>query len=177
MTRSARSAPPWRARTAGFLRAAALGAAASLPAALAQAQGFAQAQPPSPSGTPRAEARLSSSTSDALMFYQLLIAEMELQNGRPGVAVDVLLDAARRSRDEQLYQRAVDVALEARAADKALASIGQWRAALPESTLALRYQVQLLGALDRPAEALEPVRAWLARATPPERLGVFAALP
>jgi tetratricopeptide (TPR) repeat protein len=158
--------------------------ATALPAA-AQAPGAAPRPPvlAPPGGVPSAgagaadEARSPPSAMDALLFYQLLIAEMELQNGRPQVAVEVLIDAARRSRDESLYQRAVDIALQARAGDKALSVIAQWRSGMPESVLAVRYQVQLLGALDRPAEALEPVRTWLARSTPAERLAVFASLP
>ncbi len=114
---------------------------------------------------------------DALLFYQLLIGEMELQNGRPGVAVEVLLDAARRSRDESLFQRAVEVAVQARAPDQALAAARAWRLSLPDSLMPLRYQVQLLAALGRTADAAEPVRSLLARTAPAERLGVMASLP
>jgi tetratricopeptide (TPR) repeat protein len=114
---------------------------------------------------------------DALLFYQLLIGEMELQSGRPGVAVEVLLDAARRSRDDQLYQRAVEVALQARSGDQAVAAARAWRIGMPESLTALRYQVQILAALGRPAEAAEPVRSLLARSSGNERAGIMASLP
>jgi tetratricopeptide (TPR) repeat protein len=175
---------PARRRSAG-MRPRAVGHAiaglallAGLGPALAQVPALAEAVAQAAATADTAPApRTPPSAMDALMFYQLLIAELELQNGRPLVAVDVLLDAARRTRDEQLYQRAVDVAVQSRAGDRALAATAQWRSAMPESTLALRYQVQLLGALDRPAEALEPVRTWLARSTPQERLGVLAGLP
>ena len=118
-----------------------------------------------------------SSSMDALMFYQLLIAEMELRNGRPLVAVDVLLDAARRSRNDELFERAVEIALQARAGDQALAAVRAWRSTSPESLPALRYQVQILGALGRSADAAEPVATWLARATPSERASILASLP
>jgi tetratricopeptide (TPR) repeat protein len=118
-----------------------------------------------------------SSSLDALMFYQLLIAEMELQNGRPQVAIEVLLDAGRRSRDEALFQRAIEIALQARSAEQALAATRAWRASLPESRTALRYQAQILGATGRVSDAAEPVGAWLRNATPTERLGILAALP
>ena len=114
---------------------------------------------------------------DALLFYQLLIGELELQTGRPAVAVEVLLDAARRSRDEQLYQRAVEVALQARAGDQALAAARAWRIGLPESLMALRFQVQILAALGRTAESAEPIRSLLARAQGNERAGIMASLP
>jgi tetratricopeptide (TPR) repeat protein len=117
------------------------------------------------------------SALDALLFYQLLIGELELQTGRPAVAVEVLLDAARRSRDEELYQRAVEVALQSRAGEQALAATRAWRIGLPDSLAALRYQVQILAALGRTAEANEPVRSLLARTAGNERAGIIASLP
>ena len=47
------------------------------------------------------------SSLDAPLFYQLLIGEMELSAGRAGSAYEVMLDAARRTRDETLFKRAV----------------------------------------------------------------------
>ena len=55
-----------------------------------------------------------------------------------------MLDAARRTKSEQLFQRATDIALQARAGDQALAAATAWRRALPQSQEALRYQVQFL---------------------------------
>lgn len=117
------------------------------------------------------------SAMDALLFYQLLIAEMELRNGRPRVAIEVLLDAGRRARDESVFERAVEIALQAQAGDPAVAAVRAWRATMPESLPALRYQVQILGALGRAAEAAEPVGTWLSRSPPAERPGILAALP
>jgi hypothetical protein len=95
------------------------------------------------------------SNLDAPLFYQLLLGELELRSGEPGTAFQVLLDAARRTQDEALFRRAVDIALQARAGEQALSATAAWRAALPRSTEALRYQVQLLMSLNRPADALE----------------------
>eukprot|EP00042_Codosiga_hollandica_P011271 m.956254 g.956254 ORF g.956254 m.956254 type:complete len:85 (+) comp370238_c0_seq1:2-256(+) len=47
---------------------------------------------------------LTNSAMDAPLFYQLLIGEIELQNGQAGVAFQVLLDAARRTSDEELLK-------------------------------------------------------------------------
>ena len=56
-------------------------------------------------------------------------------------------------RDEQLFRRATDIALQARAGDAgALRRDGLARWPLPESVEALRYQIQLLVALNRTAE-------------------------
>ena len=57
---------------------------------------------------------------DAQLFYQLLIGEIELRGGQAGTAYEVVLDAARKTRDEQLFRHATDIALQARAGEQAL---------------------------------------------------------
>ena len=124
-----------------------------------------QAAPPTPSAL------------DAQLFYQLLIGEIELRNGQPGVAYEAILDAARRTRDEQLFRRAVDIAVQARALDQALAAVRGWRQALPQSLDPLRLQVQILAAAGRPKELGEPLRELL-RLTPAAELpDLINALP
>ena len=110
--------------------------------------------------TPDAPA-VGNSGLDAPLFYQLLIAEMQLRNGDPATGYQLLLDAGRRSKDEAVFRRATDIALKARAGDQALAAVLAWREALPASTEALRYHVQMLVALNRVAEAEEPFGALL----------------
>lgn len=135
--------------------------------AAAAAVGSAQAQGPVP----------QNSALDAPLFYQLLIGEMELRQGQPGNAFQVILDAARRTRDEQLFRRAVDIALEARAGDQALIASRAWQQAQPRSADALRMQLQILGAMNRSADAAEPLRELLALTPEAERGGLIAALP
>ena len=102
-------------------------------------------------------APVSNSSLDSLLFYQLLIGELELTAGRVGNAYGVILDAARRHGDEVLFQRAVEIALQARAGDQALDAVRVWRSAKPKSTAAMRYQVQILLAVNRADDAIEPV--------------------
>ena len=71
------------------------------------------------------------SSLDAPLFYQILIGEIELRQGEPGAAFEVILDAARRTRDDALFRRAVDIALQGRAGDQALAASRAWRSARP----------------------------------------------
>ncbi len=137
---------------------------------------FAQAVAPAPADQAAAQTP-SRSALDALMFYQLLIGEMELRSGQAGVAFEVLLDAARRSRDEQLFRRAVDVALQSRVGDQALVAAKAWRAALPDSLDALRTQLQILVALNRINDIGEPLRALLARTPEAERGGLISSVP
>ena len=70
---------------------------------------------------------------DAPLFYQLLLGEIELRDGEAGTAYQLMLDAARRTRDEQLFRRATEIALQARAGDQALAAVRGLAQALPES--------------------------------------------
>jgi tetratricopeptide (TPR) repeat protein len=114
---------------------------------------------------------------DAPLMYQLLIGELELRSGEAGTAYEVLLDAARRTKDEQLFRRATDIALEARAGDQALAAVKAWRAATPASLEAMRFHVQLLVALNRTPDALEPLRALLAQTPAPMRSATISSLP
>lgn len=117
------------------------------------------------------------SALDAQLFYQLLIGEMELRGGQHGTAYQVFLEAARRTRDPQLFRRAMDVALQARAGDEALAATRAWRQAYPESADPLRLQLQILAAMNRMAEAAEPVGALLALTPSDQRAGLISALP
>jgi len=114
---------------------------------------------------------------DKNLFLLLLVGELEAQEGRLGSAHSLILDAANRSRDEGLFERAVELAIQARDGDKALAAAKTWRTAMPDSPLALRTQVQLLVALDKPAELSEPLRALIQRQTPSERAATIASVP
>jgi tetratricopeptide (TPR) repeat protein len=102
---------------------------------------------------------------------------MQLQQGEPGAAYSLILDAARRTRDEQLFQRAVEIALQGRAGDQALAAARSWRTTVPSSTEALRVQLQILAAMNRTPEAAEPLTQLLAQTPENQRAGLIASLP
>jgi len=114
---------------------------------------------------------------DGRLFFQLIIGEMALTRGDAGTAYDWLLDAARRTKDEGLFRRTVDIALQARAGDQALAASRAWRLARPASLDALRVQMQILLALNRADEVTEPLRSLLEQSPAAERGGLIAALP
>lgn len=121
--------------------------------------------------------KFENSSLDSQLFYQLLIGEIELRSGEAGTAYEVLLDAARRTRDEQLFRRVTDIAIEARALEQALAASKAWRSTVPDSIQAHRYLVQLLVMQKRAAEAAEPLRSMLNLATVPERIVLINSLP
>lgn len=143
----------------------------ALPAALAQAPAVDVAVAAPPKEPP------THSRMDAPLFYQLLVGELELRGGKPGNAYQAVLDAARRTKDEALFRRAVEIALQGRAGDEALAAAVAWREAQPQSLEALRTQVQLLAALNRTADTAEPVAALLRAAPAPEQPAIISALP
>ena len=148
-------------------------AAAFLTASLAAAQAPVAAAAAAPGDA----AEPARSALDAPLFYQLLIGEIELSSGEAGNAYAVLLDAARRTREESLFKRTVDVALQARAGDQALAAARAWRQTLPQSLEALRYELQLLAALNRGSETVEPLKQLFARTPEAERAALIATLP
>ncbi len=132
------------------------------------------AQNSAPLSTKEARANASSS---AQLFYQLLVAEMSAANGDLGSAVSLLQDAARKSGNAQIYKRATDLALSARAGENALQVARSWRQALPRSAEATRYVLQILLALNRLGEAQEPLKTLLELTPEPERGGLLGSLP
>ncbi len=93
----------------------------------------------SPSGQPSAESRRQTAVN-AQIFYQVLLGEMNAAAGDTGAAVSLLLDAARKTQDEKLFQRAADLALGARAGEMALQVVRSWRQSSARSRLALRSE-------------------------------------
>ncbi len=137
---------------------------------LAQPNRLADAPPPATS----ASVAVRNSELNGALFYQLFLAETELRRGQVGNAHQIMLDAARRSRDEALFQRAVDMAFMGRAPDQALKAIKAWRQTLPQSKAAMELQSQLVLALDRPKELKEPLRALIEAAPQAERAHAMA---
>ena len=122
-------------------------------------------------------AAAENSAMDGRLFFQLILGEMALTQGDASTAYDWLLDAARRTKDEGLFRRTVDIALQARAGDQALAASRAWRLARPESLDALRMQMQILLALNRADEVTEPLRSLLEQTPKSQRGGLISALP
>ena len=105
----------------------------------------------------------------AELFYQLLLSELSLQNEDIGAAFGLMLSAARRAPEPQLFQRAIEIALRGRDANAALTAAKAWQQALPDSAEADRYVLQLLVGLNRLSETLAPVQRILSRADESER--------
>lgn len=113
----------------------------------------------------------------APLFYQLLLGELNIAEGEPGAGYSLILDAARKQKDEQLFKRAVEVALQARSGDAALTAAQAWTQALPESIDAQRYVLQILLALNRAGESTPFLRSLIERSPQAQRSEVISAIP
>lgn len=100
-----------------------------------------------------------------MLFYQLLLGELNVRGGDPGAGYSLILDTARRQKDPTLYRRAVEVALQARSGESALAAARSWSQALPGDNEADRFVLQILLALNRVGET-GPVLRELLQSTP-----------
>jgi tetratricopeptide (TPR) repeat protein len=103
--------------------------------------------------TPPAKPLAEKSALDAVLFYQVLMGELNARQGSPGAGFSMLLDAARKAHDPALFQRAVDIALQAQSGDAALQAAQTWKRELPQSIEPNRYILQILLALNRVEEA------------------------
>lgn len=122
--------------------------------------------------TPPAPSALTSE-----LFYQLLVGELSVQGSEPGTGFSLFLDAARKTSEPRLYQRAVEIALQARSGDSALQAARAWKQALPNSKEANRYVLQILIGLNRLSDVVEPLKRELALADPKDRAAAIAAIP
>lgn len=117
------------------------------------------------------------SALDRGLFYELLLAELNARGGEHEAAFSLVLDAAHKTNDPRLYQRAVEIALQGRYGISALQAARAWKQAMPTSREANRYVLQILIGLNRLGEALEPLKREVATADPKERAATISVLP
>ncbi|MHB1198567.1 MAG: tetratricopeptide repeat protein [Polaromonas sp.] len=137
-------------------------------------------EPAAPSELARAKAAhdvAPSSPLDSALFYQLILGEITLRDGQPAESFALMLDAARKTGDAELYQRATDIALQSRSGDAALQAAQAWKQAQPASREANRYVLQILIALNRIADTAGPLKTEIGLAPDVERASVLAAVP
>ncbi|MBX9832475.1 MAG: tetratricopeptide repeat protein [Burkholderiaceae bacterium] len=138
-------------------------------------QGWAQpAGDPPPGDNPPVA---SNPALDAELFYEIFLGELSSRTGDPGAGYALMLEAARRTGDGQLYQRAADIALQSRSGDYALAAAMAWKGVQPQSREANRYVLQILIALNRIGETPALLRQELAQSPARAKASTLAALP
>ena len=117
------------------------------------------------------------SALDAELFYRLLVGEITARDGDAGAGFALMLDSARKTNDAQLYQRAVEIALQSRSGDAALQAALAWKQAQPNAQDANRYVLQILIALNRIQDTLEPLKKEIELTSAAERPRAISAIP
>ena len=119
----------------------------------------------------------TNSSLDAVMFYQLLLGELQVREGSPGAGFSLILDAARKTRDGALFQRAVDIALQARSGDAALQAAQTWKRELADAREPNRYTLQILLALNRIEDAGQALANSIDDLPEDEKQGAIISIP
>jgi tetratricopeptide (TPR) repeat protein len=136
---------------------------------------------PPPATRPAADAaqpaEIVASALDGDLFYQLLLGELNARGNDPTAGYSLILDAARKTNDPALYQRAVDLAFQSRDGPSALQAARAWKSAHPQSREANRYVLQILLALNRVSDTAEPLKSDIALADAKDRPAVIAVIP
>jgi tetratricopeptide (TPR) repeat protein len=126
---------------------------------------------------PKVEPTPAPSALNAVLFYQILLGELNAREGSPGAGFSMVLDAARKTRDRALFQRAVDIALQARSGDAALQAAQTWKRELPQDSEPNRFILQILLALNRPEEAGQALEVSLSELPAAELTGALVSVP
>jgi tetratricopeptide (TPR) repeat protein len=122
-------------------------------------------------------AGVGSSALDAALFYQILLGELNARQGAEGSGFSIILDAARKTRDPALFQRAIDMALKSRSGDAALLAAQNWKKEIPSSQEANRYVLQILLALNRVEDAGKALAVSLNELAVDEQSAAIASVP
>lgn len=119
----------------------------------------------------------SQAAQTAELMYEVLLGEFTTRSGDPGQGFALLLDAARRSNDGDLYRRTTEIALQSRSAQSALIAARAWQRAQPDSREANRFVLRILVALNQIEESAEPLARELANAPANDKIAVINAIP
>jgi tetratricopeptide (TPR) repeat protein len=114
---------------------------------------------------------------DANLFFQIFVAESQALNGDFNAAYQRYLEAARQTKNGQLYQRAVEIAFRSRSPELALAAAKAWRQALPQSRLASEFTAEILLTMGRTNELAAPLRSIIQLTPTPQQPQWILSLP
>ncbi len=121
--------------------------------------------------------KVENSAMTGELLYEILLGEMNLRQGEPAAGFALLLDAARKSNDVVLYDRAVEIALQARSGDGALMAARAWSQAWPQDRKANNQLLQILLAVNQVADSLEPLKKEISLAPEAERDATINLIP
>jgi len=107
----------------------------------------------------------------------IMLGEMQVSRGDLGAGYAMIMDAARKSGDEALYKRAVEIALSARDVNTALDGAKTWKKAFPLSRDANQHVLQIQVALNQLAESLMALRAYVQLSPESDQVLIINGLP
>ncbi len=113
----------------------------------------------------------------AQLFQQLLIAEMQVISNEPGPGFQLILDAARRTANEVLFERAIEIALSEGSGEFAVQAVRAWKLTLPKSRKANQQHLLILGLLDRVTDMGELLRLEITSAPADQRAQTVLSTP
>lgn len=145
-------------QAAGFRVGARFVASLMLPLALTTSPAWAQLRNPSQALQVTSVHKANPAASSAEIMYLVMLGEMQVRAGEAGVGYALMLEAARKSDDPELFRRAVNIALESRSGTAAVDAAQAWASALPASAEPHRVLIQMLismGQIEDSAASLE----------------------
>lgn len=134
---------------AGFRAGALVVAGLMLHLMLASSPAWAQLRNPSQAIQVTSVHKAHPAASSAELMYLVMLGEMQVKAGESGVGYALMLEAARKSDDPELFRRAVNIALESRAGSAAVDAAQEWASALPASPEPHRVLIQTLISMGR----------------------------
>jgi tetratricopeptide (TPR) repeat protein len=127
--------------------------------------------------TSTAKPAFQNSRMDGALFYQTLVGEVQARSGNVGAGYQIYLELARKHKSPELFKRAVEIALQARAGEEALTAAKAWRQVSPHSKEAAEFTVQILLALGRTTDLVDPLKSLIQLSPTPQQPSMIASLP
>jgi len=135
------------------------------------------APPTQSTATPSSGETINNSNLSGDLLLEILLGELNNEQGIPATGYSLLLDAAKKSQDSGLYKRAIDIALHARSGPSALEAAKAWKSASPASREANRYVLDILLALNKIEQTEEPLRTDLLLTPQTEQAKAISLVP
>ena len=122
-------------------------------------------------------AAIQNSKLNAEWMLLILLGEMQVTQGNPGAGYSMIFEAARKSGDETVYKRSVEVALAARSGPSALESAKAWKKAHPKSHEANSYVLQIQIALNQLTDSMTTLRSSISLLPPEQQAEGITGIP
>lgn len=115
--------------------------------------------------------------SKAQIFYDVLVGELITNMGAPRKGSSLILTAAVSSKNEDLYQRACDIAIQAHDGNQALQAAQLWSQEYENSFSANRYLLQILLLLNRSEDTKKALLGTIKNAPTDYQSNIIKSIP